>query len=880
MNIQIMLNGSDVTDQCLLTATKITYDSTKRITTASITIAGVALNRASMYDYAHYDQDKYSVAIREMYEVIIYDGRDGVTKLFDGQIYAMTMAQTDSVGPTVFYQCDLNDWAAYLDRSVCWDTSFVAPLPGSDAQIITALITQFCPKIKLADIATIVPQIQAFDWATKTCRQVLDDMTTLSMGSWRVDFDGYLHYYLASAAPSAPFGLSTSPDYVNTFPVKVDSYKHDFTNPINRAYVRGNVIDQGVTVEADYADPVSIQTYGEYAYGIVDTQIATGYDASLKAKSIVLTNAYPIETGNFTIWGKDGLQCGMQVHLHEDNIGIDGDYTIIALTMQWVDPWTVQYAAQFGSAKPDLETILRLLNQRTMWATSVLPVSAVIPGPPAPGTVTDASIAAGGLSANVINSVNVNTIVGKIQAGQIDTVNAGQIAGSIQAGQIATVSAGSIQGYISAGNINAVNATSIQGVVVSSQLADGIVDTLAKYATAIRPIQMIKAGDPWPPAMPNKNFPPGAFFYYQPDGHFYQVTADGLGWVQNDSPAGSLMSFYYIGAINAQSIIGLIAAGQIGSITAGQITGQIQAGQIAAVNASAITGKIGAGQIASVASNTIQGLIEGNQIDKIDASQISGSITAGQIGSINAATITIGVITAAQIGSVNGQTINVGSVTSDKFNGYSIDVGGWQSMPGRIRVFNNGGAVVAQMGVLNEVGVAAYGGWFQVWGAGGTAYSNAPIYTDTAGNLHIVSANLSGANLTNSTITGGSVTNSNLNINGQIITGPQTFDSTYGSLALQNKQEPDTASLVSRGLVLYYNDQVVGSFVRSPYGGYASLELLGSGGYILAIGGPATSTTGYIRSDGGYRVASQIGRTVTLNIGGTILNFAGGILVP
>ena len=43
-------------------------------------------------------------------------------------------------------------------------------------------------------------------------------------------------------------------------------------------------------------------------------------------------------------------------------------------------------------------------------------------------------------------------------------------------------------------------------------------------------------------------------------------------WTPKDSPSGSLMTFYHIGAISANSIIGLIVAAQIQTITAGQIT--------------------------------------------------------------------------------------------------------------------------------------------------------------------------------------------------------------------------------------------------------------------------------------------------------------------
>jgi hypothetical protein len=976
MNILISVNNTDVTADCVLADTRIAFDSTKRITTASFTIMGQALNAATLarYDSAHYDQDVYGVGIRELYEVTIYDGRDGTTKLFDGNIYAMTMKQSDTPVFSVFYQCDCNDFAAWLDRSICWDSNFKLILPNSDQYIINMLLGHFCLNVKLTDIAELVPTIQNFDWLTKTCRQVLDDLCTLSMGEWRVDFDGNLHYGLASAAPSAPFGLSTSPDHVSTFPVKVDGYKHDFTNPINTSYVRGAIdATTGVSIEANYSDPVSVQRYGTYESAIVDTTILTGWDAALRAKSTVLTYAYPLETGNFTIWGPDGLACGQQVHIHEDSIGIDGDYIIRSLTMQWIDQELVQYTAAFGAAQPDLETILRLLNQRTAWATANKAVAT-----PAPGSVTDASIAQPGLSsgsiqsvssssiqgaitAGQIGSVNATAIMGQVSAGQIGTVNAGsivgqvaanqigsinatviqgqitagqigsvsaptitgqiaatqitsvtagQITGQISSTQIGSVSATSISGSITAGQIASVNATTINGVVVSSQLADQIIDNLAKYATALTPIQMVKTGDPWPPAMPNKNFPANSFFYYQPDGHFYQVNAAGTAWAINDNPQGSLMSFYYIGSISATSITGLIAAGQIGSITAGQLTGQITssqiasvtagqvtgqltasqigavnastiAGQIAAtqiasltagqitgsltasqigsVNASVIAGTLSASQIGSVNASVIQGQISNSQITSINANQITGSITASQIGTINAATITIGTINDSQIGSISGTKLIVGTVASDKLTAYSVDVGGAANMPGRVRVYNANSVVVAQLGNLTEVaGGGNYGGWFQTFGAGGTGYSSANLYTDINGNAYVRNSNF--------TITNGS---------DSITMTPQTFDATYSSLAVKLATGSDNCSVVSRGIVVYEGSTQLGFLVRDPSNpSFAQIGLYSGGATNILL----TGTDGRIRGVI-FQCQGNPGVTENVLISGTTLHFAGGIYI-
>lgn len=808
MNVIILINGQDVTETALLQDTRINYDTTRRITTASITVMGRAFARLAKYDSAHYDKDAYALTIADLYEVTILDGRDGTTKLFDGQISTIEMVQADTPTFDLFYKCSLNDWTAWLDRTICYDSQFNGlTFPASDQQIITTLIGHFLPAIKLGSIASIVPTIQAYQWLSKSCRQVLDDMAALSMGEWGVDFNATLYYRLASNAPAAPYALSTSADNVTSFPVKVDGYKHDFSNPINQCFVRGAVDSgTGVAVQASYSDPVSVQQYGTYAQAIIDTSITTAYDASLKAKSTVLQYAYPVETGNFTVWGYDWLKIGMAVSITEDNLGLSGTYIVRALTMQWTDKGLVQYAAQFGAMQPDLETLLRLIAQRTAWA-SAQPQAGV----PVPGSVTNASIGPGGLTAQVIGSVNASSITGQIQASQIGTVNASTLVGQVQASQITTVNATSIQGAISAGQIGSVNATTIQGVIVSSQVAAGIVDSLSKYAAALRPVPIVTAF----PTLPNANYPGGAYFYNSSTGYFYQVSADGTTYAQSSNPSSVQMNFYAIGMMSASSITGLIAAAQIGSITAGQITGQVQASQINTVNASQIVGTLTATQIGSVNATAISGLIQATQINTVNATQIAGSITASQITSVNASTINGG-ITSGQITTVNAGTITLGSMS----------VGGTGAQA--INVYNGSSGLIAQIGVLSGGG---YGGWFQVFGAGGTNYSTANVYTDTGGNLFMRQVSF---NMTVSSYS--------------IIMTPSTFDPSYSTLSIQVSGGGDAAWHVSRGMLLYTGSTYIGSFVRAPSGG-AQLELgTATPNYILAKGG-------IVRADAGFAVA-------------------------
>lgn len=862
MNIQVWIHGEDVTDSIKLDETRINYDSSRRVTTASITLMGntptagpvgsaIALvngkrhlgdlfrpevhparTGAAVYDDAQYDVDRYEVAASVLFSVTIFDLTDD-SKLFEGQIFAIELRQTDAEYPQALYVCDLSDYSVWLDRAVCWDASLVLPSPATDQIILQTLIGTFAPQIDATEhVAQLMDGIVTFEFVGKTCRQVLDEMAQLTLATWFVDFDGKLWYQTAADAPAAPWGLSTSPDLVSTFPVRVDSWRRDFTNPVNKAFVRGQIdVLTGLPVQAEFTDLVSIEKYGQFEYSVVDQQIATQYDALLRAKSTVLKYAQPLEQGSFTIW-KDGLKSGQRVAIHEDQLGIDGEFEIISLALAWRDKSLVEYRANFGAAKPDLESYLRLIDQRSRWQTAHTPA-----GRPIDGSVKDSSIAAGGLSAAVIGSVNADVIVGTIDAGQIGTVNASQIVGQLNAGQIGGVNATVIEGAIVADQIGSVHAATINGVIISDQLANGIVDDLAKYADALRPVPIVTT---LPTGLPSDNYPPHSFFYYETDGHFYQMDAAGTGWTQNDSPQNSLMKFYSIGRISANSITGAIIAAQIGS-----------------VNASAITGLIQSSQIGSIAATSISGLIQANQIQSITASQISTAIQGSQIQNINGGTIIISTVQDTAIANVSGGKILAGTVTSDKLNASNIDVGGGGNKTARINVVDASVALVAQIGALNS---GDYGGWFKVFGAGGTGYTDAKIKSDISGNLSITDAALS----------------INAGGNGRIRTSPTTYGTSYSSIALIVELSLERTEVISRGCVVFYNNQQVGALAR-----HASVP---NAGTLTLYNGPATvvldGSTGTVQANGAFNCNGAAGQSQSIGSfpDGRTMTFSGGIL--
>src|SRR4030095_5452039 len=127
--------------------------------------------------------------------------------------------------------------------------------------------------------------------------------------------------------------------------------------------------------------------------------------------------------------------------------------------------------------------------------------------------------------------------------------------------------------------------------------------------------------------------------------------------------------------------------------------------------------------------------------------------------------ITIGLIGDSQIGSVSGTKLTVDSIDSSKLRTTELAVGGGGGKPGKLSVKNSGGTEIAFLG---NVSGSDYGGWFQVFGAGGSNYATAKVYTNSSGNLFIRDADMS-VSASGSTIS----------------TSPTTYDPTYSSLMVK-----------------------------------------------------------------------------------------------
>jgi hypothetical protein len=343
-----------------------------------------------------------------------------------------------------------------------------------------------------------------------------------------------------------------------------------------------------------------------------------------------------------------------------------------------------------------------------------------------------------------------------------------------------------------------VDTGTFQGLIISDQLANGIIDDLGKFADSTRPIPVYEGM----PALPHPDLPPNAYFFNNANGHFYRVDAGGTTATDQgtnpDALAGT-MKLYSIGKVSVQSFIGLIAANQIGSVNAGTIIGSITAGQSVTIDASVLQGTVTAGQDVTINASVLEGTISGASVN-IDANRV-----------------TLGVMQGTRVENLRGETINIGSVDSSRLNATEIRVGGGGSKPGKFTVFNSSGAEIGFIGVNG----ATEGGWFKTLGVGGTTKDTPVIKADATGKVTIANADF--------TISTAS--------NGIVNISTTTFDPTYSSVGL-GVTDPSgmyKTTTVSKGVVGYYGGNQLFSMNIDPLAPTCGEMVLRNNGTITMV---------------------------------------------
>jgi hypothetical protein len=541
MDITIRVNGVDLTAWHLSDQTRLNTEISGRVSTFETTFRLAAASVGS---------------VTELDPVEVKDQSNA--RRFAGTVTKLSRSYVSEDLVDVNVTC--SDFTPELDATAVVAATFTGQ---SDRAIIKSLFSTYKPGFiavdaNIAVIATVVPTFTVKD---STLKQTLDDLCKITGGDYYIDSSAAIHYFdPAAGSASAPFALSTNPAD-GTPEYALTDYSLEFSKCINSCTLLGGVVG-GSEVRVTYEDPTSISAYGKHSYTIVDRDVLDGALGILKAKAVVEQNAFPRETARATLY-TDGLEVGQIVEVTHDLYGLSAVPLLVrSVEISWDQAGTV-WTAELGDPPKNTERLIAAIDARTQASKSV---PTTIPGA---GTVTDASIAPGGLSASSIGAVNASSITGLISAGQIASVNAGAILGTLSSSQIGTINASSISGAIAASQIASVNASSINGVIVSSQVANDLIDSLSKLAPALRPIPQIAVD----PTLPDANFPEGSVILNTASGQYRKVVSGAWTTVTESTAIAGKFSYALLGSIKASSITGLIAASQIGTITAGRSQG-------------------------------------------------------------------------------------------------------------------------------------------------------------------------------------------------------------------------------------------------------------------------------------------------------------------
>ena len=178
-------------------------------------------------------------------EVIVYDVNSNV--VFGG----FATKYTDITQKTQpFVTIEGVDYSTSL-QTIYINESFSAE---TDIYIVNYLMAKYAPWVSLEYTQG---QASAYLFTIKNFRNVhleaaLQTIAGISGYQMWVDFTKHLHYVSPSATQTSPFGVSSTPDFINTFPHKITEYLTDDNSAINRIYFYG-----GKAPQNDFSQDVS-----------------------------------------------------------------------------------------------------------------------------------------------------------------------------------------------------------------------------------------------------------------------------------------------------------------------------------------------------------------------------------------------------------------------------------------------------------------------------------------------------------------------------------------------------------------------------------------------------------------------------------------------
>lgn len=182
-------------------------------------------------------------------ELIIYDSNG--KKIFGGYLTKIT-DQTDYTQPYTLLEG--------VDYYQTFSRTIVNEIYSgkTDVEIITDLLKKYAPNISIKRM----PLVGSMKFSTKnynntTLLDAINDVVDSTGYQAWVDADRQFEYVNPGTNQTAPFSLSDSPNFRNSFQVGIDSYEIDDTATINRVYFYG-----GKKLSKDFDQDISTQANG------------------------------------------------------------------------------------------------------------------------------------------------------------------------------------------------------------------------------------------------------------------------------------------------------------------------------------------------------------------------------------------------------------------------------------------------------------------------------------------------------------------------------------------------------------------------------------------------------------------------------------------
>lgn len=312
-----------------------------------------------------------------------------------------------------------------------------------DDDIIYDVFGTEIPVVDLANVnmTTTLATFDRHDESLRAMMERLQERTGATMWMGPANAPDF-HWMLPSSNP-APFSFSDNPDYLASFPCDRERMhvRRDWRTPANSVTVLGQVGTGGVRVRVTVTDAASIAAYGTKGRTIVDPQITSTSEATLRGNVELERDANPQYSGTL-ITRYEGIEVGMLLTLDfTETLNFAGDFVVTRISQRWFNRNITESTIEWGLYRPNEAALLRALAEASRQP------GAVLPGQPAPGTVGSGTLQNNAVQTTHIQDAAITSAkIGTAQIGNAhindlsaDKINTGDlsIGGSGKMGQFA-----------------------------------------------------------------------------------------------------------------------------------------------------------------------------------------------------------------------------------------------------------------------------------------------------------------------------------------------------------------------------------------------------------------------------------------------------------